>query len=93
VPGSEAIRDFGRKAASKMSMDEGAMGPMAGMVGAGGMQGMAEARKKMSELDGLALYQVTRLGAAGMHTGAADGQAPAPQAQPQPSAGSRWEAR
>jgi hypothetical protein len=83
VPGSEAIREFGRKAAAKMAFDGGAMGPMAGMLGAGGMQGMAEARKKMGEMDGLALYSVTRLGGTGMPTGADPGQAPPPQAQPQ----------
>jgi hypothetical protein len=52
------------------------------MLGGMNMQGLTEASKKLAELDGLPLYQVTRMGAAGAPAGDA-GQAPQAQEQQQ----------
>jgi hypothetical protein len=88
VPGSEVMKEFGKRMASKMAMSTG-MGPAAmGMLGGMNMQGFTEAQKKMAELDGLPIYSVARIGGAGAPSGEG-GQTPPPQAQqqPQPSGG------
>ena len=81
VPGSEVMREFGKRMAAKMAFNAGGLGAAAGMMGGVNMQGLGEAQKKMADMDGLPLYQIARIGGSGAPAGAESGQAQ--QAQPQ----------
>ncbi|MCC6591313.1 MAG: hypothetical protein IT168_31800 [Bryobacterales bacterium] len=61
MPGYQAVRDFQRKMAAKMSLAAGVNPMMMSQMGSGGMNAMMEAGKKIAELDGIPLETIMRM--------------------------------
>lgn len=61
MPGYQAVRDFQRKMAAKMSLGTGMNPMMMSQMGSSGMKAMMEAGKKLAEIDGIPLETVMRM--------------------------------
>ncbi len=70
MPGYETVKEFNRVMGTKMASAASGVNPMIAMqAGASAMKGIAEAGKKLHEIDGIALFTVTKMSGASMGFG------------------------
>ncbi len=88
VPGYQEVLNFHRRAAQKLAWTPGAT--LVGMQRSEVSKGMAELYKEAAKLDGVAVYQVIKMGLKGepgSEGATAEAQPRAPQSEEQPSVG------